>query len=275
MPDVELKVALAAEMGDLRQSDGTNLIVLKGDFSSGDNSYKFELRSDGTGEIFYSDFPTDSEDFAHEIRVGELVGEIEQVIQSEIAVQSRQNPLEFSDVEIIRRETTSEMLEEVFWEEINQTLEDPFFRGSFFSETDSGEEFGCEQGTVDELIEFLELCVLTEREIKDKDDYLIVEAETDFDLAGLSECSYSTERLAELVEIACGYFKPSGFSYVYNDGCYDRMSGYSMSSESVSISLEESARAPVRKKMLGMTELRKKLVMMKVSAEKIKELTAF
>lgn len=260
----------------LEKNDRTDLIVLKGGFSSGDNSYKFELRSDSTGEIFYSDFPTDSEEFCHEIKVGELAREIEETIKAEIALPFRgEQALEASEIESLRQETTSEMLEDVFWEEINQTLEDPFFRSSFFSDEDWGEEFRCERGTVDEFVEFLELCVLTEREIKETDDYLIVEAETDFDLAGLSECSYFTERLGELVEIACEYYKPTGFHYDYNDGCYDRMSGYSMSSESISISLAESARAPSREKMLGMIELRKKLAAMDTPGEKIERLTAF
>jgi hypothetical protein len=81
--------------------------------------------------------------------------------------------------------------------------------------------------------------------------------------------------LGELVEIACEHFKPSGFRYDYNDGCYDRYSGYSMLSESVSISLSESTSAPAREKMLGMVRLEKKLVQMDVSSEKIARLTAF
>ena len=255
--------------------DKTNLIVLKGSFSSGDSSYEFELKSDGTGEIFYTDFPTDSEEFAHEVKAEKLCREIEEAITQEIALQSGQNALEDSEIENIRQETFSEMLEEVFWEEINQTLEDPFFR-SFYDDGEWGEEFGCERETVDGFIEFLELCVLTEREIlPSNEDYLVVEAETDFDAAGISECSYYTERLGELVEIACEYYKPTGFRYDYNDGCYDRASGYSMSSESVSVSLQESARVPTREKMLGMVRLKVKLAAMEIAAEKIERLTAF
>lgn len=258
-----------------KRDDKTNLIVLKGGFSSGDSSYKFDLKSDGTGVIFYTDFPTDSEEFAHEVKVEKLAREIEEAINEQIALQSGQNALEDSEIENIRQETFSEMLEEVFWEEINQTLEDPFFR-SFYDEGEWGEEFGCGRGTIDEFVEFLELCVLTEREIHPEgEDYLVVEAETDFDAAGISECSYYTERLGELVEIACEYYKPTGFRYDYNDGCYDRASGYSMSSESVSVSLQESARAPVREKMLGMIQLRKKLAQMEITTEKIARLTAF
>jgi len=86
---------------------------------------------------------------------------------------------------------------------------------------------------------------------------------------------YYTERLGELVDIACEFYKPSGFCYDYNDGCYDRSSGYSMSSESVSVSLSEAARASVREKMLGMVRLKGKLTAMDVPAEKIERLTAF
>ena len=74
---------------------------------------------------------------------------------------------------------------------------------------------------------------------------------------------------------ACKYFKPSGFRYDYNDGCYDRFSGYSMSSESVTISLLESSKTPAREKMLGMTKLREKLFEMKVPTETIEKLTTF
>jgi hypothetical protein len=257
------------------QTDEKDLIVLKGEFSSGDSSYKFELNSDGTGEIFYSDFANDSEEFAHEVKVEKLVAEIEEAIREQIALQSQENALDDTEIESIREETFSEMLEEVFWEEINQTLEDPFFR-SFYDDGEWGEEFQTERGTVDEFIEFLELGVLTEREIlPSNEDYLVVEAETEFELAGISECSYYSERLGELVEIACEYYKPTGFRYDYNDGCYDRSSGYSMSSESVSVSLLEVARTPTREKMLGMVRLKEKLADMDVSTKRIKNLTAF
>lgn len=258
-----------------RQADETNLIVLKGGFSAGDSSYKFELKSDGMGEIFYSDFANDSEEFAHEVKVEKLVREIEEAIREQIALQSQENALDDAEVKSIREEVFSEMLEEVFWEEINQTLGDPFFR-SFYDDGEWGEEFQMERGTVDEFIEFLELCVLTEREIiVGNEDYLVVEAETEFETAGVSECSYYSERLGELVEIACEYYKPTEFRCDYNDGCYDPSSGYSMSSESISVSLLEAARAPVREKMLGMVRLKRKLAAMEIEREKIERLTAF
>jgi hypothetical protein len=256
-------------------SGESSLLVLKGVFSSGDSSYSFELKSNGTGAIIYSDCFSDSEEFDHEIDVETLAREIEEAIGEEIASQSQDAAPDDSEIQTIREEVTAEKLEEVFWEEINQQLEDPFFR-SLDDGDEWGEEFQTERGTVDEFIEFLELCVLTEREIiPSNEDYLVVDAETETEAAGLSDCGYYSERLGELVEIACAHFKPSGFRYDYNDGCYDRYSGYSMSSESVSISLRESANAPAREKMLGMIRLKEKLATMEVTVEAIEKLTAF
>lgn len=269
----EVTVGAEAVAERMDGSQNSSPITLKGSFSSGEGCYKLHLESDGTGRIFYSDFPEDSEEFEHQIEVEKLASEIEDAVQKQIVLQSGQAALELSEIEEIRRDTASEMLEEVFWEQINQTLEDPFFRS--FYDDDWGEEFRCERGTMEELTDFLKLCVLTERTIKDADEFLIVEAENDFDAAGLSDCSYRTERLGELVEIACQYFQPKGFSYDYNDGCYDRMSGYSMNSQTISVSLAEFVRVPSREKMLGMKELRKKLEEMNVGFEKIVNLTAF
>lgn len=256
------------------QTNKTGLIVLAGGFSTSDHSYKFEIKSDGTGEIFYCDFDEDAEEFAHEIKVEELVGDIEKAIREQIALQREENCLEVSEIETIRKEISDEMLNEVFWEQINPTLEDPFFR-SVYDDGDWGEEFQTTRGTVGDLLEFLRLCALTESEISSPDDFLVVEAETEIDCACLSDCSYYTTRLGELVEIACAYFCPSGFRYDYNDGCYDRQSGYCLESESISVSLAEAARAPVREKMLAMVRLREKLASMEIEEEKIKRLTAF
>ncbi len=94
--------------------------------------------------------------------------------------------------------------------------------------------------------------MLTERNISEPDDYLIIDSETDCDALGLNDSSYWSERLGELVEIGCQYFKPAGHRYDYNDGWGDRLSGYSMYSESISIPLKEAHSAPTREKMLGM-----------------------
>ena len=251
-----------------------DLIILKGGFSTCETRYNFEIKSDGTGTIFYSEYGLDTEDFWHESDLAALKIEIEESVNSQIELQSETDILEDSELENIRREITAEKLEEFFWDEINQTLEDPFFR-SFDDESEWGSEFSCENGSAAEMEEFLELCVLTEREIKEPDDYLMIDSETDCEAAGLSDCSYWSERLGELVEIACKYYKPVGHRYDYNDGWADRYSGHSMNCESLSISLRESALTPVREKMLGRLRLRKKLAEMNIESDAINRLTAF
>lgn len=254
-----------------KQSD---LIILKGGFSTCEARYQFEIKSDGTGTIFYSEYELDTEDFWHESNLAALKKEIEEAVSSQIELQSESDILEDSELENVRREITAEKLEDFFWDEINQTLEDPFFR-SFDDESEWGSEFSCENGSVAELEEFMELCVLTEREIKEPDDYLMIDSETDCEAAGLSDCSYWFERLGELVEIACKYYKLVGHRYDYNDGWADRYSGHCLSSESLSISLKESSLTPAREKMLGVKKLRKKLAEMDVESDAVNRLTAF
>ena len=112
------------------QINKAELIVLKSGFSTSDHRHTFEIKSDGTGEIFYSDFGDDSEEFAHEIKVEDLAADIEKAIREQIALQREVNAIKDGATENIREEISHEMLEEVFWEEINQTLEDPFFRSA-------------------------------------------------------------------------------------------------------------------------------------------------
>lgn len=273
MFDSVIKEVPPVETIVVNQSVKTERMTLRGSFSTNDNSYKFDLKSDGTGEIYYSDFPDDAEDFFHEIDFGKLTFEIEEAIKGEIAYQNEKSVLDEEEIQNIHQETTSEILAEKFWDEINQTLDDPFFRSSY--EDISGEEFQTANGTIEEFTEFLKLSVLTERESKEADDYLIVYAETEIDAAGLNDDSCYTERLTELVKIGCEYYQPMGFYYDYNDGCYDRMSGYSMSSDYISVSFNDFACIPTREKMLGMKRLRKKLIQMNVPAEKIALLTSF
>lgn len=253
------------------------MIVLKGGFSTSDQSYKFEVKSDGTGKIFYSEYDSDEEEFAHETDLAELKAEIETLFAEEIELRKAEDlSMDLSDLEVARDEIAQERLEEFFWEEINSSLEDPFFR-STYDDSEWGEEFNCENGTTKELEEFLRLCLMTERAAGKAaaEDYLIVVSESECYAAGLDESSFYTDRLNELAEIACEYFKPSGYHYEYNDGCGDRYSGYCESPESISIPVKEFARVPAREKMLGMKELKEELVRMNVEPERIKRLTAF
>lgn len=259
------------------EKDAANLIVLKGGFSTSDQSYRFEIKSDGTGKIFYSEYYlNESEEFWHEADLRELETEIETLFAEEIELRKAENlSADVSDLESARDEIAQEQLEEFFWEEINSMLEDPFFRSTY--DDGWGEELHCENGTTKEFEEFLQLCVMTERAASKAvaENYLIVTSETECDAAGLDESSFYTERLNELVEIACEHFKPSGFHYDYNDGCPDRYSGYCESSESVSIPVKEFARVPAREKMLGMKKLKAELARMNIEPERIERLTSF
>lgn len=259
------------------ETGAVDLIVLKSGFSTSDQSYKFEIKSDGTGKIFYSEYDSDEEEFAHDVDLVKLKTEIETLFAEEIEQRKSDDlSLDVSDLESARIEIAQERLEEFFWEEINPTLEDPFFR-STYDDSEWGEEFNCENGTTKEFQEFLELCVMTDRATSKavESDYLIVVSESDCYAAGLDESSFYTERLNELAEIACEHFKPSGYHYEYNDGCGDRYSGYCESPESISIQVKEFARVPAREKMLGMKELKEKLARMNVQPERIERLTAF
>ena len=260
------------------KKDAANLIVFKGGFSTSDQSYKFEIKSDGTGKIFYSEYYlNESEEFWHEADLRELETEIETLFAAEIKLRKAENlSADVSDLESARNEIAEERLEEFFWEEINPTLEDPFFR-STYDNSEWGEEFHCENGTTKEFEEFLRLCVMTDRATSKavESDYLIVVSESECYAAGLDESSFYTERLNELAEIGCEHFKPSGYHYEYNDGCGDRYSGYCESPESITVSLKEFARVPAREKMLGMKKLKEELARMNVEPERIERLTAF
>lgn len=269
-----LKVSVNSFTGLEAAKIEAELIVLKAAFSSCESRYQFEVRSDSTGKIFYPDSFSDSEEIFHEVDLGLLVREIEDQLTALLQLENGDTPLEKAEVEELRSEIITERLEEVFWEEINGTLEDPFYR-SFDDQNEWGDEFSCENGTREELESFLELCVLTERGITDANDYLVVNSGTECEGAGIGYGGYSSERLVELVEIACQHFEPVGYSYTYNDGWGDRYSGYSMDSESICISLKESVLTPAREKMLAMIRLREKLLKMEVTAEKINRVTTF
>lgn len=276
--EIENAQNINLENGTNDEKDAANLIVFNGGFSTSDQGYKFEIKSDGTGKIFYSEhYLNESEEFWHEADLAELKTEIETLFAEEIEHRKAEElSTDVSDLESARDEIAEERLEEFFWEEINPTLEDPFFR-SAYDDDGWGEEFHCENGTTKEFEEFLQLCVMTERAAGKAvaEDYLVVVSESECYAAGLDESSFYTERLNELVEIACEHFKPAGYHYEYNDGCGDRYSGYCESPESINIPVKEFARVPAREKMLGMKKLKAELARMNVEPERIERLTSF
>lgn len=122
----------------------SDVVSLRGSFSSCDNTYKFEIKSNGTGIILCPELLSD-EEFTHEIEVEKLALEIREAVNSELKQQSETGVIESSEFNNIADEITTGRLEKLFWEEINQTLEDPFFR-SLYDESEWGEEARCEYG---------------------------------------------------------------------------------------------------------------------------------
>ncbi|MEK7724907.1 MAG: hypothetical protein AAB336_11190, partial [Acidobacteriota bacterium] len=105
MFDSVIKEVPPVETIVVNQSVKTERMTLRGSFSTNDNSYKFDLKSDGTGEIYYSDFPDDAEDFFHEIDFGKLTFEIEEAIKGEIAYQNEKSLLDEEEIQNIHQET--------------------------------------------------------------------------------------------------------------------------------------------------------------------------
>ena len=114
------------------KSKQLDLIILKGGFSTCETRYNFEIKSDGTGTIFYSEYGLDTEDFWHESDLAALKIEIEESVNSQIELQSETDILEDSELENIRREITAEKLEEFFWDErVCQSADREFFKAIF------------------------------------------------------------------------------------------------------------------------------------------------
>src|SRR6266542_4718965 len=69
---------------------------------------------------------------------------------------------------------------------------------------------------------------------------------------------YFSERLEALAEIALSDNRPVGWTWEYNDGAYNRRSGYDEFAESLTWGIGEILeQAPAREKMAGRRDLRK------------------
>ena len=149
----------------------------------------------------------------------------------------------------------NDFLRDHFNEHISPQMEDPLF-------DPSGEdcELYFETGSQDELERLMKLFILTEPDIEAYEDeevrlYAAME-ESDPHL----ECSdgYHSERLEALADIALSENRPVGWTWEYNDGAYNRRSGYDMFAESLTWNIGEIIeQAPAREKMAARRDLRK------------------
>jgi hypothetical protein len=145
-------------------------------------------------------------------------------------------------------------LSEYFFNEVSETLEDPFFDPS---DADCAVEFDC--GSEEELDRLMKLFILTEPGIEtpDGEEARLYAALDDEEPYLDSDGCYWTPRLEALTEIALAENRPVGWTWEYNDGAYNRRSGYSQSPEcftwQIGDILEE---ASARKRMAARRELR-------------------
>ena len=153
------------------------------------------------------------------------------------------------------RDAINDFLQEHFNEHIGPQMEDPFF-------DPSGEdcELYFETGSKDELERLMKLFILTEPDIEAHEDeevrlYAAIE-DTEPHLER-SDC-YFSERLEALAEIALSENRPVGWTWEYNDGAYNRRSGYDKFAESLTWNIGEIIeQAPAREKMAARRDLRK------------------
>ena len=149
----------------------------------------------------------------------------------------------------------NDFLRDHFNEHISPQMEDPLF-------DPSGEdcELHFETGSQDELERLMKLFILTEPDIEAHEDeevrlYAAMEG-TEPHLERSD--GYRSERLEALTDIALSENRPVGWTWEYNDGAYNRRSGYDEFAESLTWGIGEIIeQSPAREKMVARRDLRK------------------
>jgi hypothetical protein len=153
----------------------------------------------------------------------------------------------------------SEALCSAFLEDIRSEMEDPFF---------DPEEEHCAlyftSGSDDELDRLMTLFILTEPGIESHEEenvrlYAALEDADPYLAEGDYE-GYHSKRLAALAEVALSENRPVGWEWEYNDGAYDRKSGYTQCAEVLTYNISEILeQSSSREKMAARRELGKYL----------------
>lgn len=134
-------------------------------------------------------------------------------------------------------ETLSEEYVQRFWDEINAQLDDPFIRD--FDEL-AGEPLHFARGDEEEFRRRVLEFVLTEPEQPDFSEIRVTAAADDEGCEWHADGDEPvTERLGLLIALLCEEMEPSGYTWEYNDGASDQVSGYSQSPESIWIEIED------------------------------------
>jgi hypothetical protein len=169
------------------------------------------------------------------------------------------------DLEEVRQECQndeeqiSEALCSAFLEDIRSEMEDPFF---------DPEDERCAlyftSGSNGELDRLMRLFILTEPgiELHEEENVRLYAALEDADpyLAEDDYEGYHSKRLVALAEVALSENRPVGWEWEYNDGAYDRKSGYTQCAEVLTYNISEILeQSSSREKMVARRELGKYL----------------
>jgi hypothetical protein len=207
----------------------SNIPHLGATISFGSESFEVVFRADGIGVIKEDSW---YEFFEHDLNLEEVRRECN------------------NDTDAI-----NDYLQEHFNEHIGPNMEDPFF-------DPSGEdcELYFETGSRDGLERLMKLFILTEPDIEacgDEEVRLYAALEETEPHLDRSD-GYFSERLEALADIALSENRPVGWTWEYDDGAYNRRSGYDMFAECLTWNIGEVIeQAPAREKMAARRDLRK------------------
>jgi hypothetical protein len=146
-------------------------------------------------------------------------------------------------------------LRDYFNDNVNDSLEDPYYDPS-----GGDQALYFEEGSEEELERLMQLFILTEPNIEKEvgQEVRIYAATDEGDTVYLdADDCYSSKRLDSLANLALETNQPVGWEMQYNDGAYDKRSGYSMTPECISYNIEEILELPARIRMSARRELKK------------------
>lgn len=165
--------------------------------------------ADGWGEVVSNDIEGDREDFLHSYPVTE-------------------------DLQQLQYRDICDLYEDRFWNDVNPTLDDPFVQG------DELEDWPVEWNGDAECFErMFRAFVITDPDITLPAEFEIVATTQDEESYVTADFpSQLTPRLLALSRALLAEAHPYGWTWQYNDGQPQRLSGWSMTAEAITIEVE-------------------------------------
>lgn len=142
--------------------------------------------------------------------------------------------IEISLVEGGTFEERKDQLTEIFYEEGNHQLEDPIiFDGE---EQEEDVELSFDVGNESEFTDLIQLCLLSDFKVENEVT-ITINSSTDDDSGSMEiyEGNVTDQKTINLIDSVIDKFNPYGYATEYNDGAYNRRSGYSKSSRYIEI----------------------------------------